>query len=56
MNKNAKKYEVTIDQTWSETVNVKANNATEAKKMAWDKWKAQKVNYKILVQRKEETK
>ena len=53
MNKNAKKYEVTIYQTWSETLNVEAINATEAKKLAWNKWKAKKANYGMLVHRKE---
>lgn len=43
------KYEITIDQTWSETVKVSAKSEKEAKKKAFEKWKPKKGNYKIFV-------
>lgn len=43
------KYRVEINQTWSEEVIVEAKTAEEAKKKAWEKWKAKKVNYKLFV-------
>lgn len=45
------KYEVYIAQIWSEKVIVNAKNEREAKKLAWDKWKAKKVNYSIEAER-----
>jgi hypothetical protein len=45
-----KKYEVEISQTWSETVKVNAKSKSEAKKLAWEKWKAQKKNYQLYVE------
>lgn len=41
----AEKYKVNINQVWSEEVIVSANNKREAKKKAWEKWKAKKINY-----------
>lgn len=41
------KYQVNINQVWSETLTVTANNAQEAKKLAWEKWNAKKKNYTI---------
>lgn len=45
------KYRVTIAQTWSEEVEVNAKTAAEAKKKAWEKWKAKKKNYEITTER-----
>jgi len=39
------KYKVNINQVWSEEVIVTAKNSAEAKKKAWEKWKAKKTNY-----------
>ena len=44
-----KKYEVTINQNWSEQVKVKAKNKAEAQKLAWEKWRANKKNYTFFV-------
>ncbi len=41
------KYQVIINQVWSEEVIVTAKTAAEAKKKAWEKWKAKKKNYTI---------
>ena len=38
------KYKVNINQVWSEEVIVNAKTAAEAKKKAWEKWKAKKKN------------
>lgn len=45
------KYQVTIAQTWSEDVIVTAKTEAEAKKLAWEKWKAKKKNYTFDVLR-----
>lgn len=42
-----KKYRVNISQTWSEDVIVSANNAAEAKRKAFAKWKPKKKNYQM---------
>ena len=44
------KFRVTIAQTWSEEVIVTAKTKAEAKKKAWDKWKAKKGNYQFEVE------
>lgn len=49
-------YEVTVAQVWSETVYVSASSAKEAKKKAWENWKAKKKNYEIYAQKKEHEK
>lgn len=48
-----KEFEVTIDQTWSETVRVKARNTREANKIGWEKWKPNKKNYKFYTHKKD---
>ena len=45
------KYQVTIAQTWSEEVIVTAKTEAEAKKKAWEKWKAKKNNYTLEAER-----
>jgi len=45
------KYQVTIAQTWSEEVIVTAKTEAEAKKKAWEKWKAKKKNYILEAER-----
>ena len=44
-----KTYEVTIDQTWSQTYKVKAKNQAEAKKKAWERFKPKKSLFKFWV-------
>ena len=44
-----KSYEVTISQNWSETYNVKAKNAHEAKSKAWKKFKPKRKWYSLIV-------
>ena len=45
------KYQVTIAQTWSEEITVTAKTEAEAKKKAWEKWKAKNKNYTFDVER-----
>jgi len=40
-------YKITIAQTWSETVVVKAKTAQEAKNKAWKKYKHKKKNHTL---------
>ena len=48
------KFRVTIAQTWSEEVIVTAKTEAEAKKKAWEKWKAKKSNYNLFVEKEPE--
>lgn len=45
------KYKIEINQTCSEEVIVNAKTTAEAKKKAWEKWKAKKSNYKLFVEK-----
>jgi hypothetical protein len=47
-------FKIEIKQTWSEEVIVNAKNVTEAKKLAWEKWKAKKSNYNLFVEKEPE--
>lgn len=44
------KYQVTISQTWSETVVVTAKNTREAKLKAWKKYNPKKMNHSFDVE------
>lgn len=41
------KYRVTIEQVWSEEVEIFAKNSKEAKKKAWEKYKPKKRNWRF---------
>ena len=45
------RYKIEINQTWSEEVIVNAKTASEAKKKAWEKWKAKKSNYNLFIEK-----
>ena len=53
-NKKMKRYQVTINQNWSEEVMVSANSKAEARKKAWEKYKPKKANFSFEVESEDE--